>query len=103
MIKKFALALSVTTICSNIHPDYAFSNNEALEKEKVGITVKRTASKKFTRTPRVVRRNRSLSSRRSVRAASLAERRKGIRLARISKIVPSDKATNLFLLFSLGS
>jgi hypothetical protein len=42
MIKKFAFALSVSTICANIHPAYALPRSEILDSDyKGGIKVKR--------------------------------------------------------------
>lgn len=89
MIKKFAFALSVTTICGNIHPASAFQNNEASERDKSGITVKRMAVKRVVRTGRLTEeRKKALvikRAKRVARAERLAEHRKAIRMAKIAR------------------
>src|SRR3990167_9363359 len=85
MIKKFAFALGVTTICSNIQPASAFQNNEAIEIDKPGISAKRASVKRFSKTEGLREPKKASNSKRMARAEKLAERRKMSRLAKIAR------------------
>src|SRR5947207_9783051 len=98
MIKKFALALSVSTICGNIQPAYAAQDREALAIDRGRITVKRMAAKRITRTERLADRRKALAAKRTARIENLRERRKALvakRTARAASLLEHRKMRRL--------
>jgi len=84
MIKKLAFALSMATICANVHPVYAFSNNEMLDAE----CRSRMMVKKMARVKRVQEANKIRLAKKRIRIEKIEERKK----SRLAKRIVAQKA-----------